>query len=319
MTAQMSPSDVKTAIAGGLLSFPVTDFDAQDRFDLSRYVERLHWLGQFEAAGVFPAGGAGEFFSLGWDEYRAVTRAAIEVFGGKLPVIAAAGQGTHAAIAYAREAQALGADAILLFPPYMTESPQHGLIQHIEAVCRATQLGVIVYNRANGRLGSEAAIGLAQRCPNFIGFKDGAGDIEAILKIQSVIGDRLLFINGMPTAEIYAQAYHAIGAQTYSSALLNFVPALAVDFHAAIRECDRDYLRLVTRQFLGPYLELRGRVAGYAVSIVKAGAEIVGRGAGPVRSPLASLSKDEMDQLSRLVQLAHAIPARTPVLSATAA
>jgi 5-dehydro-4-deoxyglucarate dehydratase len=319
MTAQMSPADVKTAITGGLLSFPVTDFDEQDRFNLSRYIERLHWLGEFDAAGVFPAGGAGEFFSLDWTEYRDVTRAAIQVFGGKLPVIAAAGQGTHAAIAYAHEAQALGADAILLFPPYMTESPQHGLIQHIEAVCRSTQLGVIVYNRANGRLGHEAVIGLAQRCPNFIGFKDGAGDIESILKIQSVIGDRLLFINGMPTAEIYAQAYSAIGAQTYSSALLNFVPALAVDFHAAICEGDTDYLRLVTRQFLGPYLDLRSRVPGYAVSIVKAGAELVGRGAGPVRSPLASLTTEEMDELSRLVQVAHAIPARMPVFSATAA
>lgn len=319
MTAQMGPADVKIAIEGGLLSFPVTDFDEQDCFNLSGYLDRLHWLGEFQAAGVFPAGGAGEFFSLAWEEYRAVTRAVIQVFGGKLPVIAAAGQGTHAAIAYAQEAQALGADAILLFPPYMTESPQHGLSQHIEAVCRSTQLAVIVYSRANGRLGHEAVIGLAQRCPNFMGFKDGAGDIEGILKIQSVIGDRLLFINGMPTAEIYAQAYSAIGAQTYSSALLNFVPALAVDFHAAIREGDTDYLRRVTREFLGPYLDLRSRVPGYAVSIVKAGAEIVGRSAGPVRSPLASLSPGEMTELSRLIEAAHAIPARTPALSATVA
>src|SRR5471032_3046753 len=75
MTARMDPADLRAAIAGGLLSFPVTDFDAQDRFNVSGYLDRLHWLGEFKAAGVFPAGGAGEFFSLTFDEYRRVTQA----------------------------------------------------------------------------------------------------------------------------------------------------------------------------------------------------------------------------------------------------
>ena len=319
MTVRMDPADLRAAIAGGLLSFPVTDFDAQDRFDLSGYLDRLHWLGEFKAAGVFPAGGAGEFFSLTFDEYRRVTQAVVQVFGGKIPVIAAAGQGTHAAIAYAQEAEQLGADAILLFPPYMTESPQHGLTRHIEAVCQSTRLGVIVYNRANGRLQYDSVIALAHRCPNFIGFKDGLGDIEGILKIQSILGDRLLFINGMPTAEIYAQAYSAIGASTYSSALLNFVPALAVDFHRAVLERDTAYLRLVTREFLAPYLDLRSRVPGYSVSIVKAGADAIGRSAGPVRSPLASLNAGERETLSALIDVALALPARAAMPNAAAA
>jgi 5-dehydro-4-deoxyglucarate dehydratase len=307
----MNPQLLKDAIAGGLLSFPVTDFDEHDRFDDANYRARLRWLREFEAAGAFPAGGAGEFFSLTFDEYRAVTCAAIEELGGALPVIAAAGQGTLAAIAYVQEAQRLGADGILLFPPYMTESAPRGLVAHVEAVCRATQLGVIVYNRGNGRLPYDAVIELAHRCPNLVGIKDGFGDIEGILKVQAVLGERLLFINGMPTAEIYAQAYSAIGASTYSSALLNFVPALAVEFHRAVRERDTAWLRVVTREFLTPYLALRASSPGYAVSIVKAGVDAVGRSAGRVRTPLAPLTGEEQRELTRLIEVAQALPARS--------
>jgi len=64
-------------------------------------------------------------------------------------VLGAAGYGTRMAIWYAQETERLGADGILLLPPYLVEAPQEGLRAHIASVCRATRLGVIVYNRAN--------------------------------------------------------------------------------------------------------------------------------------------------------------------------
>ena len=66
---------------------------------------------------------------------------------------------------------------------------------------------------------------LAADCPNLIGFKDGVGDIEQLTGIRSAIGDRLLFINGMPTAETYARSFRGIGIPTYSSAILRMVAA----------------------------------------------------------------------------------------------
>ena len=77
----------------------------------------------------------------------------------------ARGYGTRTAIEYAQEAERLGADGLLLMPPYLVEASQEGLRAHITAICRATKLGVIVYNRANCRLAAATTARLAADCP----------------------------------------------------------------------------------------------------------------------------------------------------------
>jgi 5-dehydro-4-deoxyglucarate dehydratase len=176
------------------------------------------------------------------------------------------------------------------------------LAAHVTAVCRATRLGIIIYNRANCRLTAETLARLAADCPNLIGLKDGIGDIERFLAMRALIGDRLLFINGMPTAEVYAQAYRGMGVTTYSSAIFNFVPRTALAFHRAVRDGDAAVVDRLVREFFLPYIEIRNRQPGYAVSIVKAGAEIVGRGGGRVRSPLSELTQDERGGLAALIR-----------------
>ena len=68
----MSPDDVKAALSSGLLSFPVTHFDAEGRLSLDTYRRHVEWLSGFEASVLFAAGGTGEFFSLTHDEVSQV-------------------------------------------------------------------------------------------------------------------------------------------------------------------------------------------------------------------------------------------------------
>jgi 5-dehydro-4-deoxyglucarate dehydratase len=298
----LAPDELRQAIADRVLSFPLTDFDDEDRFNPASYRGRLEWLNGVGAPGHFVVGGAGEFFSLTSAEYGAIVATAVDACRGRVPVIAAAGLGTHLAMAQAQEAELLGADGLLLLPPYLTEAPQAGLAAHIAAVCRATRLGVIIYNRANCRLTAETLARLTEDCPNLIGLKDGIGDIERFLTMRSLIGDRLLYINGMPTAEVYARAYKGMGVKTYSSAIFNFVPRTAMTFHRAVLNDDVAVMDKIFREFFLPYIRIRNNQPGYAVSIVKAGADIVGRGGGRVRSPLSELSGEERGQLAALIQ-----------------
>ena len=219
-----------------------------------------------------------------------------------MPVIAAIGMSTASAVSYARTAAELGADGLLLLPPYMTEASQAGLAAHITAVCQATSLGVIVYNRANCRLTAATLATLVESCPTLVGLKDGFGDIEQLMAMQSLLGDRVLLINGMPTAEVYASAYKGMGVTTYSSALFNFIPKSAQRFHSSVMADDTATVRAFFRDFLLPYLRIRSAQPGYAVSIVKAGAKIVGRSAGPVRSPLSDLTDEEFATLTSLIR-----------------
>jgi 5-dehydro-4-deoxyglucarate dehydratase len=301
MAGATSPQELKQIISSGLLSFPLTDFDHNGDFNAAGYIARLEWLAPFGASALFAAGGTGEFFSLEPTEYRDVIRSAVETCQNKVPIIAGAGGSTRQAIAYAQEAERLGAHGILLLPHYLTEASQEGVAAHVEAVCKSVSFGVIVYNRALCRLDADQLETLAERCPNLIGYKDGLGDIERMVRIRRRLGDRLAYLGGLPTAEVYAAAYRALGVPVYSSAVFNFIPAAAMRFYKAISTGDEATVNTLLDDFFLPYLDIRNRKPGYAVSIVKAGADLVGHGAGPVRAPLTDLTEEERASLAALI------------------
>ena len=298
----MTPQDLKQILSSGLLSFPITDFDANGDFDPRSYASRLEWLAPYRPTALFAAGGTGEFFSLVPAEYGSVIKTAVDACFGAVPIIAGAGGPTRQAIAYAQEAERLGAHGILLLPHYLTEASPEGVAAHVEAVCRSVDVGVIVYNRAVCRLTAATLAPLAERCPNLIGFKDGIGDIELMVGIRQAMGERFAYLGGLPTAEVYAAAYKALGVPVYSSAVFNFVPKTAVDFYRAVADDDRATQSRLLDDFFLPYLAIRNRKAGYAVSIVKAGAKLVGHPGGPVRPPLTDLTAQESEALGELIR-----------------
>ncbi len=298
----MTPAELKTIISSGLLSFPLTDFDGNGDFNAKGYQARLEWLAPYGASALFAAGGTGEFFSLTGDEYPSIIKTAVDTCRGVVPIIAGAGGPTRFAIACAQAAEKAGAHGILLLPHYLTEAGQEGISAHVEAVCKSVNFGVIVYNRASSRLQPDALERLAERCPNLVGFKDGIGDIELMVSIYQRMGERFAYLGGLPTAEVYAAAYKALGTPVYSSAVFNFIPKTAMEFYHAVAADDLKTQHRLLHDFFMPYLEIRNKGQGYAVSIVKAGAKIVGHDAGPVRPPLTDLKPDEMAQLDALIK-----------------
>lgn len=301
MTAY-SPADLAEQLKSGLLSFPVTHFTPDLELDLDAYRQHLAWLAEHPVAGLFAAGGTGEGFSLSLAETDAVVRAAVSEVAGRTPVLAPATGATVNAVAQARAAADAGADGILLMPPYLTEAGQDGLYEHVSRVCEATGLGVVVYSRANAVLHAPTVARLADANPTLIGFKDGIGNVEQMTRTYATVGDRLMYIGGLPTAETFALPLLQLGVSTYSSALFNFVPEWAVAFYDAVRRQDTDEVYRRLREFVLPYLDIRDRTPGYAVSIVKAGLEAIGRPAGPVRPPLTDLRPDERAELATLVE-----------------
>ncbi len=297
----MEPSDLKTVLQSGLLSFPVTDFDANGDFEPRGYRRRLEWLMPYGASALFAAGGTGEFFSLAPGEYSDVIAAAVETCSGRVPIIAGTGYGTRQAIQYAREAERLGAAGLLLLPHYLIQADAAGIAAHVAAICKSVRIGVIIYNRGLCRLGPDTLAKLADDCPNLIGFKDGIGDLELMVSIRHRLGDRLAFLGGLPTAEFFAAPYKAMGVPVYSSAVFNFIPRTAMEFRKAIEEDDTATATRILDDFFMPYAAIRNRRAGYAVSIVKAGVRLVGFDAGPVRPPLVDCTPEEHEQLKALI------------------
>lgn len=297
----MTPAEIKAALGSGLLSFPVTPFDADNKFAREPYQRHVEWLSGFDAPVLFAAGGTGEFFSLVPDEIPEIVAAAKES-AGKTAIVAGCGYGTGIAVSIARAAEKASADGILLLPHYLIDAPQEGLYHHVKTVCQSVGVGVMVYNRDNAVLRADTLARLCDACPNLIGFKDGTGDIGHVRQITAMMGDRLTYLGGMPTAELFAEAYLGAGFSTYSSAVFNFVPALANKFYLAMRSGDRTTCEEILKSFFYPFMELRARRKGYAVAAVKAGVRLVGFDAGPVRAPLDDLTIEEEIILRQLIE-----------------
>ncbi|HAM91559.1 MAG TPA: 5-dehydro-4-deoxyglucarate dehydratase [Rhodobacteraceae bacterium] len=296
----IAPEDLRDLIRSGLLSFPVTPFDCEGAFNPNAFAAHLEWLSPHKIAGLIVAGGTGELFSLAPAEVIDVVKTARVVQPTK-PVIAGCGYGTRMACDMAQQIEAAGGDGILLLPHYLINAPQDGIAAHIRAVCNSTQMGVIIYNRGHSVVSAETLEQLVDQCPNLIGFKDGTGDIDTVKRITVRLGARLAYIGGMPTHELFAQAFRGAGVDTYSSAVFNFVPETALAFYAAFSNGDDATCNALLRDFYYPFARIRDRKAGYAVSAIKAGVALRGFHTGSVRTPLTDLTEEERHMLKTVI------------------
>src|ERR1700722_11883532 len=110
----MGPAEMAKTIGEGLLSFPVTHFSDDFKFQAKAYQEHIAWLLTYKPAGLFAAGGTGEFFSLTLQEFSAVISTAVQQTDHRVPVIAGCGYGTAMAKQFAKAAETASADGILL-------------------------------------------------------------------------------------------------------------------------------------------------------------------------------------------------------------
>lgn len=298
----LSIDNIRTALSDGLLSFPVTDFDTNGQFQADTYKQRIEWFVEHEVSSVFVAGGTGEFFSLDLEEYKQICKVAVETVAGRVPVIASAGRSVAESKAFVKAAEEAGCDGILLMPPFLTECPEDGVVEYATQIMQSSPIQFIYYNRGNGILSAESVKQLASQNPNMIGLKDGVGNMAALNDIVKTVGDRLVYIGGVPTAEIFAEAYVSIGVNTYSSAVFNFMPDMANRFYKALRADDKETVTAIIKDFFIPFCRLRDEKKGYAVSLIKSGAKAIGRSAGDVRAPLTMPTAEQEDRLKALIE-----------------
>ncbi|MGW0631732.1 5-dehydro-4-deoxyglucarate dehydratase [Streptomyces sp. NPDC002758] len=287
-------------MADGVLSFPLTAFHTDGSLDPDGF--RTHVAAQIATApgAVFPACGTGEFFSLDEDEYRRVVSVTVEEAAGRVPVVAGTGYGWAQAVRFARIAEEAGADALLVLPHYLVAAPQDGLVAQLEQLAARTGLPLIAYQRGQVAFTADALRRIAG-IPDVIGLKDGHSDLDRLQRLTLAAPEDFLFFNGAATAEIQARAYATVGVPAYSSAVHAFAPEIANAFFTALHGDDHGTVEKLLRDFYVPFVELRDRVPGYAVSLVKAAARLRGRPVGPVRAPLTDPSPADLAGLKTLL------------------
>jgi len=290
--------------ATGPLFFPVTPFDDRGRVEVGALEAHLASRLPHRPGGVFIACGTGEFHALSLAEYSTVVEHGVRVTAGAVPVVAGTGGPLGHAVACAVEAERLGADALLVLPPYLVAGPQQGIVAYVEAIAAATRLPLIVYHRGASQFSVDSIERLVAN-PSVIGIKDGVGDValaqEFVLAAERS-GRDILFFNGLLTAELSQLAYRSIGIPLYSSAVFAMAPDIAGAFFTAYTGMDVAAARRLLDGFYAPLVRLRDRVPGYAVSLIKAGVTLDGVPAGSVRAPLVDPSPEHLAELTAILE-----------------
>ncbi|WP_052866836.1 5-dehydro-4-deoxyglucarate dehydratase [Streptomyces niger] len=292
---------LRTGMARGVLSFPLTSFTDDGALDLPAYRDYLAGRLAAGPGALFPACGTGEFFSLDETEYGQVIGAAVAAAGGRLPVVAGVGYGWPQAVRFARIAEEAGADAALLMPHYLVKAPQDGLVAQVREVAARTRLPLIAYQRDHVAF-TAATVRRIAEIPGVIGLKDGHSDLDRLQRLKLAAPDGFLFFNGAATAELQARQYASLGVTAYSSAVHAFAPEISRAFFTALGERDDATVEKLLAGFYIPFVELRDRVPGYAVSLVKAAARLRGLPVGPVRAPLTDPSPADLADLAALLE-----------------
>lgn len=289
------------AALDGLLGFPLTPFSEGGELSLAAVRSQVERLVSFGVTALFPACGTGEMQSLTSSEYRAVVEACVDEAADRVPVFAGVGFGFGQAVEMTLAATAAGADGVLVFPPYTAPGGgQQAVAYYLELASRAPTNHLIYQRDAIVFTPSQVAELAADR--NILGIKDGLGRVDLLRQQMDVI-DRSSFaiVNGTPTAELFAPAMATCGIFGYSSALLNVMPELAVEFNRAFRADDVTVVERIMSEAVLPFVEIRDRVPGYNVALVKAGARLRGLDVGWVRSPLTDPTPADVEDLRQLL------------------
>jgi|ETNmetMinimDraft_15_1059895.scaffolds.fasta_scaffold00472_3 5-dehydro-4-deoxyglucarate dehydratase len=295
----MNPQDLKQKLKG-VFSFPATPFHQDLSLNTEALKENVSAVKGTGVSMIAPGCGTGEFVSLTFDEFTRVLETTVEEVNGAIPVIAGTGHGVVMAREMAVAAQEIGVDGLLVLPPYLVTPEPEGLAKYVAAIAQAVDIGIILYN-TNNAIYSESVVERLLEFENVIGFKDGSGDLDRFSMMRRHFGDRLSWFNGMPTAEMTGPAYFAAGATGYSSAISNFLPEASLNFYNSYREGNMEVVWDITDRLVKPICDIRDRKRGYNISFVKAGIEIVGRQAGPVRPPLVDLDQKSRNDLRKLI------------------
>jgi len=249
--------------------------------------------------GIIVAGTVGENNSLEPDEKRAVLKAGCEVAAGRVPVLVGVSElTTKRAVAFARDAEQIGADALMVLPAMVYVPTDEELYTHFKAVAEATSLPVMLYNNPPAyRVSiSMEVLRKLSSVTNIVAIKESAPDPRRFTDVFNTFGDRFTLVAGLDDIALEGLL---LGASGWVSGLTNAFPRESVALVAAVRKGDLATALSIYRWFM-PLLHLDAEHD--LVQSIKLAEQIMGRGSERVRLPRLPLSGERRKEVTAWVE-----------------
>jgi 4-hydroxy-tetrahydrodipicolinate synthase len=287
----------------GVFPAATTQFDAALSLDLPATQAVQAALIRDGVHGLVVLGTVGENNSLSAEEKRAVLKAAVETSGGQVPILTGVSEFTTAnAVAYARDAEHIGADGLMVLPAMVYVPTAVELERHLRTVAQSSSLPIMLYNnppayRVNIDLNTLQR--LAEE-PNIVALKESAPDSRRFTDIFNAFGDRFTLFAGLD--DVAFEAF-CLGATGWVSGLTNAFPKESLLLHEALKNADLEKARKIYRWFM-PLLHLDAEHD--LVQTIKLAEQIMGRGSERVRPPRLALTADRRAAVTEMVNKAAA-------------
>lgn len=285
---------------GRMITAMVTPFDDNLELDLDRAAELANRLIEQGSDALVVCGTTGESPTVFYDQKIDLFRAVVDAVGGRVPVIANAGDNcTDDSVDFARKVVSLGVDAIMAVVPYYNKPPQEGLYRHFCAVAGAVDVPVILYN-IPGRcvINTEPAtiLRIAHACENVVALKQANADLSQTAAVLAEAPDGFEVFAGddeltLPMMGLGASGVISVVSHVAGARFKEMIDALAGGDHTRALRIHLELLPLMKALFMtaNPIM-------------VKKALELQGFPVGGVRLPLVEPTDSQTAELERVMR-----------------
>lgn len=287
----------------GIIPPVVTPLTADQELDLPGLRKHIDLMLARGVHGIFVLGTTGEFYALDESEKQRVIVDAMAHVAGRSPVYAGTGaETTREVIRLTKMAEKEGVAGVSVITPYFIKPTQAEIADHFRRVAESTRLPVVLYNNpatcGGVSIDPETCAKLAE-IPNIIGIKDSSGDLQNTIEIiRQTPRDRFSVLNGRDTLILAAlQA----GAQGAIPASCNIASDLCVGIYENFIKGNIDAAKDCQSRLHGVRMAMS---LGTGNSAVKEAMALLGRGAGPMRSPVMPFGEAQKAKLKAILEKA---------------
>ncbi len=280
----------------GTYTVLITPFDETGvKVDLKAMADLVDWQIKQGIHGLIPLGSTGEFLSLTDDEQAAVAETAIKAAKGRVPVLIGTGcENTLDGVRLSKRAEALGADGVMIIPPFYSTPTEDELFEHYRRIGEAIGIPIMIYNNpatANVDMRPETVKRLSA-IDNVRYIKESTLEVTRVRDIIDLCGDRMTVFAGILGYESFW-----LGAQGWVAVCSNLLPAESAKLFELVADAKDQPAALALYKRILPIVRW---VGGHRyVAATKAGFAMMGRPVGPPRPPRLPLPAADVEALRK--------------------
>jgi dihydrodipicolinate synthase/N-acetylneuraminate lyase len=290
-------------IWSGVMPAVTTPFDEKLAVDHAFLAQHAAWMLGNGCTGLVMLGSLGEGATLENSEKIDILKTAVRVAKNAPVVAAISSLSTPNAVTLAKQAEAVGCQALMVLPPYVYSSDWREMKNHVSAIIAATPLSCMLYNNPvaykTDFLPAEIAE-LAAEHANLHAVKESSADVRRIAAIREVLGDRLAIFVGVD--DVLVEGVNA-GATGWIAGLVNAYPAESVELFQLARAGKREEVFELYRWFL-PLLRMD--TVPKFVQLIKWVQQQAGVGSARVRAPRMELTGEDLADAQTIFKTASA-------------